>query len=119
MTALKTAGRGRRGGVVEKNDDSECDCDSEDNRGGQHAPVSKKNPTPKNVPENEKEGEKEDAQNKDTDKNMNITTTDEDEDEDEEEDEEEEEEDEEDEEEKEAEEELPAKSAYCRYRRRR
>ncbi len=92
MTALKTAGRGRRGGVVEKNGDSECDCDSEDNRGGQHPPVSKKNPkTPKNVPENEKEGEKEDAQNKDTDKNMNITTTDEDEDEDEDEEEEEEE----------------------------
>ena len=92
MTALKTAGRGRRGGVVEKNDDSEWDCDSEDNRGGQHEPVSKKNPkTPKNVPENEKEGEKEDAQNKDTDKNMNITTTDEDEDEEEEEEEEEEE----------------------------
>ena len=81
MTALKTAGRGRRGGVVEKNGDSECDCDSEDNRGGQNAPVSKKNPTPKSVPENEKEGEKEDAQNKDTDKNMNTTKTDEDEEE--------------------------------------
>ena len=85
MTALKTAGRGRRGGVVEKNGDSECDCDSEDNRGGQNAPVSKKNPTPKSVPENEKEGEKEDAQNKDTDKNMNTTKTDEDEEEEEEE----------------------------------
>ena len=84
MTALKTAGRGRRGGVVEKNGDSECDCDSEDNRGGQNAPVSKKNPTPKSVPENEKEGEKEDAQNKDTDKNMNTTKTDEDEEEEEE-----------------------------------
>ena len=81
MTALKTAGRGRRGGVVEKNGDSECDCDSEDNRGGQNAPVSKKNPTPKSVPENEKEGEKEDAQNKDTDKNMNTTKTDEEEEE--------------------------------------
>ena len=85
MTALKTAGRGRRGGVVEKNGDSECDCDSEDNRGGQNAPVSKKNPTPKSVPENEKEGEKEDVQNKDTDKNMNTTKTDEDEEEEEEE----------------------------------
>ena len=89
MTALKTAGRGRRGGVVEKNGDSECDCDSEDNRGGQNAPVSKKNPTPKSVPENEKEGEKEDAQNKDTDKNMNTTKTDEAEEEEEEEEEEE------------------------------
>ena len=89
MTALKTAGRGRRGGVVEKNGDSECDCDSEDNRGGQNAPVSKKNPTPKSVPENEKEGEKEDVQNKDTDKNMNTTKTDEDEEEEEEEEEEE------------------------------
>ena len=88
MTALKTAGRGRRGGVVEKNGDSECDCDSEDNRGGQNAPVSKKNPTPKSVPENEKEGEKEDVQNKDTDKNMNTTKTDEDEEEEEEEEEE-------------------------------
>ena len=89
MTALKTAGRGSRGGVFEKIGDSECDCDdcdkSEDNRGGQNAPVSKKNPTPKNVPENEKEGEKEDAQNKDTDKNMNTTKTDEDEEEEEEE----------------------------------
>ncbi len=84
MTALKTAGRGRRGGVVEKNGDSECDCDSEDNQGGQNAPVSIKNPAPKNVPENEKEGEKEDAQNKDTDKNMNTTKTDEDEEEEEE-----------------------------------